>query len=57
MAATKMACDGGPMQREQAYFDALPKVTHYELRNDAELVLLAADETRIVLRRSGAEEP
>jgi putative lipoprotein len=57
MISTKMACDTDPMAHEQAYFDALPKVTHYELRNDAELVLLADDETRIVLRRSDAPQP
>ena len=58
VAATKMACDAGPMEREQALLDALPKVTHYELRNDAELVLLDGNDHRtMLLRRSGAEEP
>lgn len=58
LASTKMACEPtAVMAREQLYFNALAKVTHYELRNDAELVLLADNGNRIVLRRSGEEAP
>jgi len=57
LVSTKMACEQPAMDREGAYFDALAKVTHYELRNDAELVLLADNGNRIVLRRSGEEAP
>jgi putative lipoprotein len=57
LVSTKMACEQPAMDREGAYFEALAKVTHYELRNDAELVLLADDGNRIVMRRSGEEAP
>jgi putative lipoprotein len=58
VAATRMACDAGPMEREQALLDALPKVTHFETRNDSELVLLAEDGRRVILlRRSDAPQP
>jgi heat shock protein HslJ len=55
LAATKMACEPvAAMAREQLYFNVLAKVTHYELRNSGELVLLTDDNMRIVLRRSDA---
>jgi len=51
MVSTKMACDGAIMEREQAYLDLLARVSTYEVRNDAELVLYADDGKRIRLRR------
>lgn len=53
MVSTKMACDPLVMDREQAYLDLLARVTSYELRNNAELLLSADDGKRIRLRRSG----
>jgi heat shock protein HslJ len=54
MIATKMACDEPVMAIEQAYLHALAKVTHYQVRNESELLLLAADDSRIRLRREDA---
>lgn len=51
MVSTKMACDGAIMERELAYLDLLGRVSSYEVRNDAELVLYADDGKRIRLRR------
>ena len=56
MISTKMACDGAIMEREQAYLDLLGRVSSYELRNNAELILYADDGKRIRLRR-GDEQP
>jgi heat shock protein HslJ len=56
MVSTKMACDGAIMEREQAYLDLLGRISSYEVRNDAELVLYADDGKRIRLRR-GDEQP
>jgi heat shock protein HslJ len=56
MVSTKMACDGDVMEREQAYLDLLGRVSSYELRNNAELILSAEDGKRIRLRRSD-EQP
>jgi len=53
MISTKMACDAAIMEREQAYLDMLARVSSYELRNDAELMLIADDGKRIRLRRGG----
>jgi heat shock protein HslJ len=56
MISTKMACEGDVMEREQAYLDMLSRVSSYELRNNAELILSADDGKRIRLRRSD-EQP
>ncbi|MFM9842498.1 MAG: META domain-containing protein [Dongiaceae bacterium] len=56
MISTEMACDGDVMEREQAYLDLLGRVSSYEVRNNAELILYADDGTRIRLRRGG-EQP
>ena len=57
LASTKMACDDPVMAIEQGYLEALAKVTHYQVRNETELLLLAEDDSRIRLRRSDAEAP
>jgi heat shock protein HslJ len=54
MISTKMACDEPVMAIEQAYLAALANVTRYEVRNESELLLLAADDSRIRLRREDA---
>ena len=56
MISTKMACEGDVMEREQAYLDMLSRVSSYEVRNNAELILSADDGLRIRLRRAD-EEP
>ena len=56
MISTQMACEGAIMEREQAYLDLLGRVSSYELRNNAELILSAEDGKRIRLRRSD-EQP
>ncbi len=56
MISTKMACEGDVMEREQAYLDLLGRVSSYEVRNNAELILSADDGKRIRLRRSD-EQP
>ena len=56
MASTRMACDGDVMDREQAYLDMLARVSSFEVRNNAELILSADDGKRIRLRRSD-EQP
>ena len=57
LVSTKMACEDPVMAIEQGYLDALAKVTHYQVRNETELLLLAADDSRIRLRRNDAEPP
>jgi heat shock protein HslJ len=47
-----MACEGDVMEREQAYLDLLGRVSSYEVRNNAELMLYADDGKRIRLRRT-----
>ncbi len=56
MVSTKMACDGAIMEQEQAYLDLLGRVSSYEVRNNAELMLYADDGKRIRLRRTD-EQP
>jgi heat shock protein HslJ len=56
MISTKMACEGDVMEREQAYLDLLGRVSSFEVRNNAELILSADDGKRIRLRRTD-EQP
>jgi heat shock protein HslJ len=56
MISSMMACDGAIMEREQAYLALLARVSSFEVRNNAELILSAGDGTRIRLRRSD-EQP
>jgi heat shock protein HslJ len=54
IVSTRMACEEPAMTIEQTYLAALAKVTHYEIRNQTELLLLAADDSRIRFRREVA---
>lgn len=51
MISTKMACAEPRMRQETSFLEALATVSHFEIRSDGELRLLADDGQAIVARR------
>jgi heat shock protein HslJ len=49
-AATRMACPGALMQIESAFLAVLARVTHFDMRDGA-LLLMAGDRVALQLRR------